>query len=343
MTQHRNDYLWDPTSDPDAEISKLERLLGSQGAAALGLADRDLPIHPFSSAHRSRRWRRWGIAALTAAAAVAVAVTLHFYRLGWMSDAPWPAIVTNDRGLSQAVLLQVGNRIATAKGETATVEVARIGTVSLAENSVLKLVRTQKDRHRVELEHGRLRARIWAPPRYFGVGSGGATAVDLGCEFEIASSAGGPGTLTVTSGWVMYVRDDSEILVPEGHSTTFDGVTVSTPVRVAAELSFRELVGQLDSQFAQDAPDGARAEGLAERIASAAGPEDYFTLLSLLSRHPELARTSLYSSLAAALAAPVDETHRARWLRNDVDAKNEWWNRLPKQPKRWWLNWRDAL
>ena len=339
MKDVEHDYLWNPDDVPEPDIVALEAHLQSFSAQSLRLGERRLPL-PTTPSHRLRWWM--GIAA--ALATVFVGSVLFFqHRLEWPSAAPWHASITTNANATRTLRLELGQSFETRADETARLEVARIGSVVVAPNSVVNLAATGKGRHRLQLEHGRLRAKVWAPPGYFGVNAGSDVAVDLGCEFDIVKEIGGRGSLTVSSGWVLYVRGAEETLIPEGYGLSFDADAVSTPVRANADHAFRDLTVQLDLQLRQATPDSVRIDTLADRIATTATSNDTFTLLSLLSRHPELARTSLYPRLAAALNVSLDDVHRSRWLRDDMEAKNQWWNRLPKQPKRWWLHWRDAL
>jgi hypothetical protein len=343
MTEHHDDYLWDPSATPGAEIEALERLLSPFGASARRLAERALPLP--HEPQRSFHWRRFFSVAVAAAAAFAGIYIVHAYRLSWPDGSPWPVTMTREDGAMRSTQLRVGERIATSAGETATLSAARIGKVIVAPNSVARLTRTRKGQHRVELEHGRVHARIWAPPNHFGVGHRDASFIDLGCEFDLSIEAGGNGVLVVTSGWVIYRHDGDEILVPEDHSLTFDEGSTQMPTRIDASAVFIAWVLELDRLLTSNATiDPSHVITLSQNIAAGARDEDYFTLLNLLVRHPQLAQGPLYPRLAAALKTnAADELHRARWASGDRSARDEWWRRLPRQPKTWWMNWRDAF
>jgi len=143
---------------------------------------------------------------------------------------------------------------------------------------------------------------------------------------------------------VIYGREDKQILVPEYYSLAFDGESAQVPVRLDSSSEFRNRVDALDAQLTLNAADRPRVSDLAQAIAARARDEDYFTLLNLLVKHPSLAAGPLYPRLAKALGIErIVESHRARWASGDASSREEWWQRLPKQPKSWWLNWRDAL
>jgi hypothetical protein len=215
--------------------------------------------------------------------------------------------------------------------------------MSVAPSSSVRLLATRTGHHRVALDHGRIRAKIWAPPGHFGVAVGDARFIDLGCEFEL-TAFDGAGSLTVTSGWVAYDRGSREVLVPAGHLATYSRTGIGTPARTDASNELREALRRLDQLSSGAAGDeGVRAA--AEQVARAARDTDQYALLSMLTRHPKLASGSAYTRLHAILFGerPLDEGHRARWIDGDVSAVNEWWSRLPRQPKAWWLDWQDAF
>ncbi|MGI8561717.1 MAG: FecR domain-containing protein, partial [Luteimonas sp.] len=232
----------------------------------------------------------------------------------------------------------------TASNETAKIAVARIGSIALSPDSTLRLVETEKGKHRVALEQGHLRARIWAPPGYFGVRAGSAEVVDLGCDFDLWKNHDGSGRVFVRSGWVSYRVGVEDILVPEGYALSFAGRTAQTPLRPDAPGAFASAVRELERVAGSGDADGKAVEEAAQRVASAARDRDAFTLLSLLSRQPRLASTALYPRLGAALGVRADDlAHRQAWQTGDHRAINAWWKKIPTQPKRWWANWKDAL
>jgi hypothetical protein len=331
MSTSQDNYLWDPTADVDPEIARLERILEPCSAHALGLTSRDLSLAQVASSQR--RWSRgWPVAVIGIAAAFAVVAILHFYRLSWPENAPWPLTIAHGGGVEPPALWQVGESVTTADNETAIVSAARIGTVTIAPGSSVALTRSGSRRHRLDLKYGRLHAKIWAPPGYFGVANRDALALDLGCEFDMQNDRSGQGALTVASGWVIYNHHGTEVLVPQDHRITFNADMVGTPVRYDADARFRDSVHQLDLSFLVALNDDTQRDRLVAQIAATARDADQVTLLSLLTRYRELMNSPLYDRLRVTLGDPVND-----------DVINEWWSRLPQQPKRWWMNWRDAF
>lgn len=343
MIEQHDDYLWDPNATPHPELQSLERLLEPLSANALGLAHRPLPLPREPT--RATHWKRYLRVAVAAAVTLAGVYLAHLYRLSWPEGSPWPASIVYEDGPMRSTVLRVGERIATGPFETAMLDAARIGKVHIAPSSEVHLTRTRKGQHRIELVQGRLHAKIWAPPNYFGVAHREMRFIDLGCEFDLNVARTGTGTLAVTSGWVIYGHGTEEILVPERYLLTFDGRSAQVPVRIDSSSDFRSWVTELDAQLTSNtSTDRSRVSDLSQMIAADARNEDYFTLFNLLVRHPQLAQGPLYARLATALkVASPDESHRARWARGDPSARDEWWQHLPKQPKTWWLYWRDAL
>ncbi|MEZ4320385.1 MAG: hypothetical protein R3F61_23090 [Myxococcota bacterium] len=191
-----DDYLWDRTGEVDPEVARLEGLLAEhryRGEPPRG---------------RSAGWGRgpWLLAALVLLG-VGVGVALRSMR---SDTASW--------GLSSASCadcsLAVGEWL--EPSEPTRLQVADIGHLDVAASSRLRIVATGVDEHRVELERGSLHAMVLAPPRLLVVETPAATAVDLGCEYDLEMGADGAGRLTVTSGWVALEGPLGTTTVVEG-------------------------------------------------------------------------------------------------------------------------------
>ena len=101
--------------------------------------------------------------------------------------------------------LGVGETIETGSSSKARITVARIGEVVMDPNTRLRLLRTRVTEHRLALDHGRIHAKISAPPRLFFVNTPSAEAIDLGCEYTLEVDEAGRGLLHVTLGEVALV------------------------------------------------------------------------------------------------------------------------------------------
>jgi hypothetical protein len=368
MNEH-DDPLWNPAATGDEYLRRLERQLASFSVAARGLAEWQpvatagpVPLDESSSASSNRaprmglkerarrraahrpRWRHLHRIAAAIALISLLLVAAHFHRLAWTEGEPWRVTATGSPSSTMRSALAPGESIRTAPHESLHIAVARIGEITLAPESTLRLLETGEQRHRVDLQSGHLRARIWAPPGYFGVSDALSETIDLGCEFDLWKRGDGSGRVRVSSGWIVHTTATQEILVPAGHELTFDARHASPPRRVDASATFSRALDRLDALLERD--DDVSIDALAvaaDALAEQASDRDAFTLLALLSEHPSLATGSLYRRLGDAFGVPHDPAHRAAWARGDQAAIASWWERLPRPPKHWWSNWMDAF
>jgi len=333
-------YLWDASGPVEPSIAALEDALRPWRADR-----RALPVPAVTPVRRHRS--RLLAAVALAAGLVAAVAGWHAYRLAWPAARPWavtwlPAGGTPAAAARADEVWPVGGILQTPADQAALVRIARIGQLRIEPGSRVRLATTGTGTHRLALDHGRLHARVWAPPGQFGVLTAGGVAVDLGCEFVLASDADGRGVLDVRSGWVGYQSVHDEILVPAGFVAELaPGGAASSPLRPQATAAVREAVHAVDAAMRGEG-DAAPA---AERLAAAAEPADAMTLLAVLTRYPGLAATALYPRLGALLGLRiVDPAHRARWIGGDRAAITAWWDALPgPRPKQWWLSWRDGF
>lgn len=348
MKSH-NDYLWSKTGQGEDDLRLLEQLLAPY-AHPRGQRQEAAPAMPASTPTiRHRRPRRlriaWGLAATLAACALTAALLL-LHRLAWPEDGAWDVAAARGQVRAAGAPLRAGGRlpsggeIATGDDGTARLRIARIGELRLDAGSRLRLEQTGPGRHRVRLLQGRLWARVWAPPGYFGVRLPRTEALDMGCEFTLESDAAGAGALTVRSGWVLVGNGDGEVLVPQGATVRLraDGAA-GTPHDLGASAGFVAALAELDARRDALPADDARLQ----RLLAQARPADAISLVSLLQRHPQLAGGPLYDRLRALLSnAPAPS--REAVLYGTPDALESWWNALPyPRAKRWWLQWPDAL
>ncbi len=293
-----SDYLFDPESGaPDPEVAALEALLGGYAHRA--------PLRAPRSPHR----RRWiGAAVAIGAAAVAAAIALVLVRGDQGAVVPGCAgagpgfrfAVTGGAarcgGASAATgTLPVGAWLETARDGVVDVRVADIGDVQVYGDSRLRLVGTGPGEHRLELARGRLSARVLAPPRLFVIDTPVATAVDLGCAYELIVEPDGRTLLRVTSGAVSLEGRGRQAYVPMGTEVlSAPGRGPGTPVASDAAAPLRAAV------TAFDAGEGA---ALAEVI-TAAGPRDIMTLWNLLGRTTGADRARVFAALDALTIRP---------------------------------------
>ncbi|MBB5208372.1 hypothetical protein [Chiayiivirga flava] len=327
----RPDSLWSPDPSANDDVARLERLLQVyRHVPAEGVVWTPVRRTP------RRRWRLpVGIAAMMATAAMLLVAAWLPWRLAWSDGAAWRV-----SGVARIDALPVGGALATAADEHARIDVARIGSIEVSPGSRVTLLETRAGRHRIALDSGHIRARIWAPPGYFGVLGAASEVVDLGCEFDLWTSADGRGRMSVRSGWVLHSVGGQDTLVPAGYDIGFEALRAGIPRSIAASAQFGAAVDRIDVQLAR----GLRDADAERRVATLATAADAVTLLSLLTRYPALADGPLYPRLATLLEVPAtDARHRAAWAAGSAHAIDAWWDRVPRPPKQWWRHWRDAL
>ena len=310
----KGDYLWDGSGEPDLEVVRLERAL----AGARYDEQKDLPAR-----ERPRRWRgrRLVVAAVPIAAAAAL---LWYVRSGrepvvgdtratdepadttgspHSPDSPALAVVplsgspmVGQTTLPAGGLLRPGEWLVTDGTSRARIELGDIGEVSVGPESRVRLVGVGPNEQRLELRHGALQANVNAPPRLFLVDLPSATAVDLGCVYELVVNKQGAGTLRVDTGEVSLEGHGRASLVPAGSSCeTRPGHGPGTPYRADAPA---DLVGAL-RRF--DFESGG-IEAL-DAVLAAARQSDTLTLWHLIDRATGPGRARVIARLAA-LAPP---------------------------------------
>jgi anti-sigma factor RsiW len=144
--------------------------------------------------------------------------------------------------------LSEGSLLETDGSSRATIRLREIGDVDVEPNSRVRLLDTGTDLQRLELERGRVSARVLAPPRLFVIDTPSATAVDLGCAYTLEVDDLGATLLRVTSGWVALAINGHEVEVPAGAvCRTVPGRGQGTPYFDDASPAFRSGVDYFDA------------------------------------------------------------------------------------------------
>lgn len=325
-----NDYLWDRSGAPDAEVERLETLL-----AGARLGRREGPATPQPATSRRRRGviGRIGKArALSIAATLVLAVGAAVWYArspggeagGWAvrSVAGTPRV--GERSLGADRLVPVGAWVETDGASSLSVDVADIGWLDVSPNSRLRIQETGPARHEVELAHGRIEATISAPPRLFFVQTRGAMATDMGCRYVLDSPETGPGLLTVTLGWVMLDSPHGwESRVPRGVRCTIDPQRgPGTPVRVRASQALWDEVTRVDAAGWRGVPDAAM-----ETLLGLCGPDDCVTLWHMLTRVDEPRRAAVLDRISVLIGLP-DTVVRDQVLSLNEGALDRLWSRV---------------
>jgi ferric-dicitrate binding protein FerR (iron transport regulator) len=343
MTEPTQDYLWDRSGTPDAEIERLESLL-----AQFRSDPRPEWIHkPVPRAERRPAKRPWLPAASTLAAIVLVTVSLTIRaRFEWRPGDPWRVVALSGSPQIAGSLIRgrahfsVGQTLVTDAASRARIRVAGLGVVDVEPGSRVRLIATHARRHQIALDYGTISARMWAPPFSLAVDTPSASLFDLGCAFTLHVESGGYGRVHVTSGWVEFETSSRSVTIPAGaEAVTRPELGPGTPYFSDATPTFKTAVLAFDSHPNDD---GARAAALAS-VVSNARYHDALTLLSLLNQLPLSQRAMVLDRLV--VLVPIPEGYsREDVLNLHTDAMDTYWKALHLgSPKSWLMNWKDML
>ena len=296
-------------------------------------------------------WRR-RVAIAAAVVAVFSAGVLLIYNgrkaTGWQVTRLQGAPRIGSETISSSGSLAIGQWLETDGNSRAQIAVGTIGNVEIDPNTRVRLIATQPTDHRLELERGKMSARIWAPPRLFFVDTPSAVAADLGCEYTLEVNDKGAGRLSVTSGWVALQTKERESIVPAGASCETElGKGPGTPYFEDSTPEFKNALRDVDK-----APGSATAA--LSLLLSQSRRRDTLTLYHLLPRVNEADRVRVYEKMAG-LVAPPDGVTREGVVKLDQRMLQQWRNSLetlwgpggkgvPKNAKEWksWKSWKDA-
>ncbi|MCC7389027.1 MAG: hypothetical protein IT431_09700 [Phycisphaerales bacterium] len=208
MNGHENDWLVDGVGEPDAmERGAEDALRGARWKAdvddLVARLERDSAGRTTAGAERAVRRKAWSRPAVLSAAGLA------------MVFGAWALLIRPGGSAWERAgggAWRVGVWVETGSG-TQEFAATSVGRVTVGPGSRVRLVAAENDEHRLELAQGSLEAFIYAPPRLFFVETPGATAVDMGCAYELEVAEDGSGLLRVTGGWVELEAKDGSGLV----------------------------------------------------------------------------------------------------------------------------------
>jgi hypothetical protein len=305
-----DDYLWDRSGEPDADVVRLEQALRGMRQSA------PPPDLDALRAPRGPRALRW--APFAAAAAIAVAGTVAWVARGGgePSDAPfdarsaWSVAAVEGaprvgrRAIADEGRLGVGQWLETDEASRARLEIPALGHVQVGPKSRLRLVTSSDAAQRIALARGSLEATTWAPPRVFFVETPTAVAADLGCRFTLDVDGDGSTRLRVLTGWVAFEDQGREAVVPKGATCkTVRGAGAGTPRFEDATAAFASALDAWDFH-------GRESTSLST-VLSEARARDSLTLWHLLPRSEGEARERVYDRLAALVTPPANATRDA--------------------------------
>lgn len=339
-----DDYLWDRTGEPEAEIQRLETLLGR---FRHGPETMEFPAFVYVPRGRRMRWALWvpGVAAAVAIVIILAVVWLPHPRTvptgiseyGWSVEriAGVPRLGNKAIVKSEAATFTVGQTLETNSDSRASISISAIGEIQVDPNSKVRLVASTSVHKRLALDFGTIHAMIWAPPGEFVVDTPSATAVDLGCAYTLHVDDSGAGLLQTAFGWVGFKFDGRESFVPAGAVCLIrPHIGPGTPYFEDASKPFQEALAKLDF-------DPGTAEQRSSELSvvlSEARKRDALTLWHLLSRVNESERIRVYERLAQ-LVPPPPRVTRAGVLRPDRQMLDLWWNELNFGDMSLWRTW----
>jgi FecR protein len=218
------EYLWKKSGTPDAQTQELEALLS------------EAKLTDFRIAPQKKRTPFVPLAVV-----LAVAAGLSFL---FMPRGPFFEVQYENGKESK---LHVNEWLETSSNSV-VIQVADIGSLNVLSDSKLRLKRTDANEHRIELVRGTLHAKVSAPPRLFVVETPAATAVDLGCEYDLKIDENGNTQLVVITGFVSLEGTQVKSVVPAGFvSISYKGKSPGLPVRTGASSEFQIAATAFDN------------------------------------------------------------------------------------------------
>jgi Putative zinc-finger/FecR protein len=237
------------------------------------------------------RSQRWALLAV----ATALVLTTGIYVLRQSRLPAWEVESAN----GDVGKLRVGQWLETSSSG-ATVRIPDIGEVLVESNSRLRLLASQPQDHRMQLEHGTLHATVWAPPRLFFVETPSATAIDLGCAYTLTVDDAGASVLTVTTGLVELDSAGRASIVRAGWSAkTRRNGGPGTPYLSDMRQDLQQALDDID--FGASA---ASKNASLDLILRESKDNDLITLWHLLPRVDLAARRKIYDRMIALGSAP---------------------------------------
>jgi hypothetical protein len=346
------DYLWDGSGAPDAEIQHLETILGEFRHAERPLV---LPVthNPVAIMKKPRGVLQSPWLSRCAAAVMLIALSLGIFfsrRASYNAPGIGPSwnvanLDGNPQIGSQSVWgnqttakLYVGQTLTTNSSSRATLSEVDLGQIQIDPNSRVRLLRTDLNHKRLQLEVGTIHAAIWAPPGQFVVDTPSAVAIDLGCAYTLQVAPDGSGTIRTTIGWVGFHLNGRDSFIPAGAMcSTRPKVGPGVPYFEDASESLRNALHTFD----QAESSSNAASSALSTILSQARPRDGLTLWHLLSRTGGSERAQVYTRFAALVPPPPGVT-REGILALDPHMLDLYWNALDLGDISLWRFWEES-
>jgi FecR protein len=322
-----DEYLWNGSGAPEADVERLEESLRRFRTTA-GAAEFEFPAAAIAPMRTGSRWAgRWR----AAAAFVLLLGSIWLMRLvtgraAWTIAGLEGSVRIDDRGAERNETWKIGQWLETDAASRVQLRVDGLGTIEVGPNARLELLQASATQQQIRLVRGTIRASVTAPPYVFLVRTPGAYAMDMGCAYTLQVTDAGVSILRVTLGWVDLQHGFRQSLVPAGAAAeSRPGIGPGAPYFEDSSERFREAleVVNFDVENSQ-----ARADALTILLGEAR-PRDAFTLLNLFRRVDAEDRGRLYDRLAVLLPPPADVTRQNAVDGDDLSA---WWVKLGLGP-----------
>ncbi len=325
-------YLWDMSGEVDPAVVRLERAAAPLRAGASVGSGLDVSRRPLALAR---------VLAAAACLVLAGAAVLAARRGEPAAEIP-PAgsgvrwAVESLAGSPRLGGTVVGDQARLASNQwivtdpysRAAVSGVSIGRVTIEPNSKVRLTRTGEDQQRMELAEGKLHAFITAPPRLFVVDTPAATAVDMGCVYDLEARPDGSSVLRVTSGWVELGGKVRTARVPAGYqSSAAKGGEPGVPWREEASAEFRAALEGVEAALGAGGSGEREVEMLLEGVLRAAERSDAATLWHLLTLAPAGSRRGIAERLEEFVSPPEEVTLEGA-MAGDRGMLDAWWERV---------------
>lgn len=316
-----DDYLWDRTGEPDPELAHLEKVLGTLRWSA------SQPRPRVSRRVRIRRPVAWWIAA-AAGVIVAIGTAVSMYRTHVARPlTSWQLSFSGEKPKP----MHAGQTVETTATTSGAIEAEFVGRIEIEPESRLQLLAATLDEQRLALDHGTIRAFIWAPPAHFVVDTPAAKAVDLGCQYTLHVGKDGVGLLTVQMGWVAFEWHGTESFIPaEAACVTRPGHGPDPPYFLDSSPVFKNAIAEFDLHPSKQSLSTALA---------VARPRDGLTLWHLLQRAPAGERGEVFDRFAKLVSLPSD-VNRDAILHGDRRSLDAAWDALNLGNTSWWREWK---
>jgi hypothetical protein len=340
----QNEYLWERSGEPDAELQKLEVLLGQ--------FRHNRPTPALPQVEQEGRWaflsrfRPFPTLVAAAAGLVIIGIGLMIYGRkttpvaagGWEVSqvAGTPRIGHTAVRSDQAPRhLGVGEMLETDDHSQASLDAADVGMIEIDQNTRLRLLAMGKTRKQIALDRGTIHTHIWAPAGEFVVNTPSAVTVDLGCAYTLTVDDSGAGLVRTSLGWVGFKLNGHESFIPAGAAcSTRPTIGPGTPYFEDASSELRAALAKFD--FEDKTPQQRGAD--LSIVLSQSRKRDSLTLWHLLARVDQDKRVEVYDRLEKLAPAPAGVT-RDGILHLDQSMLDQWWNALGYDDISIWRRW----